>query len=761
MKVVAFMPVYNERDILPFVLTHMLSQGIHVHVIDNWSTDGTFEMLYQWQGVGVTVERFPASGPTEQFSSRDLQARVEELAAASDADWCYLSDADEIRRSNRDGERLVDAIARVDAAGYNCIDHQVFAFFCTDDKWNGQNPEEYFTHYNISDPICRVPQEKLWKNTGRPIKLTNTGGHRVEFGDKRVYPEPFTMKHYPHRTPAQAKARHESRLRRRPESERKAGLQTHYDQIPADSSFCWNPNELFTWPKERLKLATPMVPGTKPTFSILHTSARPDAWRAVYDAWMANAVHPEDVEYILVIDPRWGFPTVNSGDSSCVFGMRIQDLVVVNVGRMCYVDGVNLAAQAASGKVFIVVADDQFPCEQWDLVLLQHDKERDYHLPLSGEFVARVNTGTPQERERNIAVMPIVSKVRYDRLGYLFYPGYESMFADNDLAEHAQQDGCMVELDTPVFPHRHAWFDKSVPFDAAYTRQNRQEAYEIGARVLADRRASGFGSKLAVVPSASIANTGQNLAICLPGEWFHSSWVAENALQLCCHLFSRFRNVWPVMPVVSDVYKMRHLTFEYIKKLPQAVDKVLWIDDDNLLTAAQFEMLLNDLETHPELAGVVGWCWIHPDARMSCGAFTPEQGAISYDYQKVMDADGDLVPIDWSGFPVVLHRASVIEAIGPFPFRPILNDGWTTGMSGEDTSFFERAGEKGLKFCVDRRVKVPHLKYGNPEPDWMMKGERKGTAMNEDVTPENCSHIGAFSVKSPTILDKVRRVVGL
>ena len=45
----------------------------------------------------------------------------------------------------------------------------------------------------------------------------------------------------------------------------------------------------------------------KPRFSILHTSARPHAWRAVYDAWLAAADHPEDVEYILVVDERWGF----------------------------------------------------------------------------------------------------------------------------------------------------------------------------------------------------------------------------------------------------------------------------------------------------------------------------------------------------------------------------------------------------------------------------------------------------------------------
>ena len=42
-------------------------------------------------------------------------------------------------------------------------------------------------------------------------------------------------------------------------------------------------------------------------FSILHTSARPGKWKEIYDAWLGAAKHPELVEYVLVIDPRWGF----------------------------------------------------------------------------------------------------------------------------------------------------------------------------------------------------------------------------------------------------------------------------------------------------------------------------------------------------------------------------------------------------------------------------------------------------------------------
>jgi len=184
-----------------------------------------------------------------------------------------------------------------------------------------------------------------------------------------------------------------------------------------------------------------------PLFSILHTSARPDKWRAVYDDWMAKCSLPEDVEYVLCIDPRWGFSLDSKEYESKLDNIR----VVQNTRRRCYVDGVNIAAQAATGQVLIVNADDQFACEQWDRGLTESvlgkvmgswadafDLMREEsQVPQ----VIEVSTGTPDEHLRGIMVMPILSRARYEQQGFVFYPEYESMFADNDFCETARQDG--------------------------------------------------------------------------------------------------------------------------------------------------------------------------------------------------------------------------------------------------------------------------------------------------------------------------------
>jgi hypothetical protein len=118
--------------------------------------------------------------------------------------------------------------------------------------------------------------------------------------------------------------------------------------------------------------------------------------------------------------------------------MRPQDKVVWNTGRRCYVDGVNLAAAASSGDVLIMNADDQYPCDKWDERLhIDALGVGEYPYEPGGDFVIEVSTGTPQEHERSIMVMPILSRERYERFGWVFYPEYESMYADNDFTQMA------------------------------------------------------------------------------------------------------------------------------------------------------------------------------------------------------------------------------------------------------------------------------------------------------------------------------------
>ena len=71
-NVTAFMCVFNEADILPWTLKHLIDQGVDVHVIDNWSTDGSDRI----------AQRFPFAG-FEQFPGRGRRRRLPMASASS------------------------------------------------------------------------------------------------------------------------------------------------------------------------------------------------------------------------------------------------------------------------------------------------------------------------------------------------------------------------------------------------------------------------------------------------------------------------------------------------------------------------------------------------------------------------------------------------------------------------------------------------------------------------------------------------------
>jgi glycosyltransferase involved in cell wall biosynthesis len=250
MKIQCFLPVLNEADILPHTLRHLREQGASIHVIDGWSTDGTWEVA----AAADSRERFPAAGPDPLNHHQQILTRIEHLAEDSNADWCLYSDADEWRRSPVAGDTLADGVARVDALGFSAIDFRVFQFYCTDDLWDDcgldDSPERYFRYYDESDCISRIPNRKLWKNVGRVV--LGGGGHEVVFPHMLISPQRFIMKHYPFRTPAQARAKVATRIARLDPAERAKGWGSHLDGY--HEPFCWDPARLKFWKYTRAPL---------------------------------------------------------------------------------------------------------------------------------------------------------------------------------------------------------------------------------------------------------------------------------------------------------------------------------------------------------------------------------------------------------------------------------------------------------------------------------------------------------------------------
>ena len=236
-RVVAVMHVYNERDIIISSLKHLISQGIEIYVVDNWSTDGTYEMVQSLIGRGVVqVERFPNPRPAEahSFELSNQLKRTEALSKMLDANWFIHYDADEIRESPWSQLTLRDAIYYVEQCGFNAIDHTVIEFFPVDDSYQPETDTcSYFQYYKFSDRQGDFSRINAWKNTGQTISLAHMAGHDVKFDGRRVFPYKFLFRHYRFRTPEQAAIKIRDRQTQTNIRDRLRGWNIMYDHLDA------------------------------------------------------------------------------------------------------------------------------------------------------------------------------------------------------------------------------------------------------------------------------------------------------------------------------------------------------------------------------------------------------------------------------------------------------------------------------------------------------------------------------------------------
>jgi glycosyltransferase involved in cell wall biosynthesis len=246
-RVVALISAYNEEDIIVPCLKYLIKQGVEVYLLDNWSTDTTVELASEFLGKGLlAIEKFPRERPSSHYVWKDILSRMEQLAREIAADWFVFQDVDEIRSSPWPGLSLRDAILKVDREGFNCIDHTVITFHPVDNDFPaGDDFEAYFKYFEFSDRPGQFIEIKAWKNLGRRISLTKSGGHEVRFAGRRTYPFRFLLKHYPVRSQAHGEKKifRDRKPRWLPE-ERSNGWHTHYDHVRNGHSFLRQPGEL-------------------------------------------------------------------------------------------------------------------------------------------------------------------------------------------------------------------------------------------------------------------------------------------------------------------------------------------------------------------------------------------------------------------------------------------------------------------------------------------------------------------------------------
>lgn len=195
MRIVGILSAFNEQRLIRSFLDHHIAQGIEIYLIDNCSTDRTVDISREYLGKGlIGLESLPRNG---LFDLGAQLRRKEELALSLPGDWFIHLATDEMISSPWPESNLATAIARVDVAGYNAINFLEFTFVPTLESPDHENDDFTTTmrwYYPFLPQLLRLV--RAWKKQSQAVDLRKSGGHKVEFSGKQIYPLFFPMRHY-------------------------------------------------------------------------------------------------------------------------------------------------------------------------------------------------------------------------------------------------------------------------------------------------------------------------------------------------------------------------------------------------------------------------------------------------------------------------------------------------------------------------------------------------------------------------------------
>jgi hypothetical protein len=131
------------------------------------------------------------------YNLPEILRTKERLAAEIEADWFIHHDVDEIREAPLPYTTLLEGFKDANHQGYNAINFDEFVFLPTDENESFEKTDYVKTmryyYFFQPRPFHRIT---AWKKTDAPANIVNSGGHRVDFKGRKIFPKPFILRHY-------------------------------------------------------------------------------------------------------------------------------------------------------------------------------------------------------------------------------------------------------------------------------------------------------------------------------------------------------------------------------------------------------------------------------------------------------------------------------------------------------------------------------------------------------------------------------------
>jgi len=209
LKIVSMIPTFNDEDIISEVIENMIEQGTFPVVLDNGSSDNTFNICKKFSKRGeIKLSRFYS----ESFNISSILEIAYDMALIEKPDWIVLCGSDEFLESGSKNFKLSESISKIDSEGYNLIQFNRFDFFMSDDDKSAKTIREKLRYYSFQDDFLY----RSWKFVPG-IRLLR-GGHYPFFPEGEKYnicPRKLVMRHYTFRSKEQAEKKMRDRINRK------------------------------------------------------------------------------------------------------------------------------------------------------------------------------------------------------------------------------------------------------------------------------------------------------------------------------------------------------------------------------------------------------------------------------------------------------------------------------------------------------------------------------------------------------------------
>lgn len=218
--------------------------------------------------------------------------------------------------------------------------------------------------------------------------------------------------------------------------------------------------------------------------SIIHASrSRPEQAYNTFRTWTERAENWNNFDYILAVD----------FDQRAEYANRFLNFAgkfnFFPLPNKSAIEAINNAAKIATGNLLIVISDD-FDCpDHWDTLLLKALEGR-------SDFLVKTDDGL----QPTLITLPIMDRKYYDRFGYIYHPGYQHMFSDQEMTAVGHMLGKVITVNM-TFEHLHYSTGKS-PKDVVSIKND--ATWKQGENLFNERLKTNFGIENPVMPYSEI-----------------------------------------------------------------------------------------------------------------------------------------------------------------------------------------------------------------------------------------------------------------